>query len=309
MSLPSITVVIPTYNDARTLPRTVLSVLDQDLPASEVLIINDAGADPLPYLGDMASRVRVLQQPQNLGASAARNAGLTAASGDFIYFLDSDDIASPDFLRLTSGALTAHPDAAFAIGDGLRWPDDRMSEAEAQLPQERPNVAVEVLDQPNLFNHVASHPGHYLLSLTLWRRDKLARAISGEWLDSRLATDEDFQMFLRTALRHGGVQIKAIMGIHRLRPDSLSKNAKRVWTNRTRAMDLLLAEDETLAHQPEARRRILALRGNGARRVARILLAEGRRAEVRTILREDMRRAESMAARAKSALLWLKALV
>jgi len=311
MRLP-ISIVIPTHNDARTLPRTVLSVLAQDLCANEIVIVNDAGEDPLvcltEALGDKARNLRILTLSENLGASGARNAGLAVATGGLILFLDSDDIISPDFLRLASQALAAHPMTSFAIGDGVRCPDAEFAHAEAGLPKARATVPVTPLESAVLFDHVAANPGFYLLSLTLWRREAMAWASQDSWLETRLATDEDFQMYLRTALRHGAVRLEAIMGLHRLRPGSLTKNPEQVWRNRTRAMDLLLAEDRTLAEQPHATERVRALRSNGVRRVAKLLAACGKRTEARRCLREDITQAQSLSQRLKSAVLWLRLL-
>ena len=301
-----ISVIIPTFNDARTLPQTISSVLAQSRPADEILIINDGGTDPAVYLGDMVERLHILHQDQNRGASAARNAGLAVATGEFIHFLDSDDVVGPDFLRQTERALQAFPQAAFAIADGRRSPEAEFDAAYRTLGSNEAVADTRFLPPQGQFAHVAANPGFYLLSFTLWRKAQMVHSSTQEWLDTRLVTDEDFQMYLRTALRHGAVQLHGKMGVHRLRSNSLTKNAERVWSNRTRAMDMFLLEDDLLTVHPDAVFKIKALRSNGARRLAKTLAASGKKAQARKVLVEDVWKNTTASNRLKSALFYLK---
>jgi O-antigen biosynthesis protein len=90
---PLVSVVIPTFNRADLVLRAIRSVLAQDYPAMEVLVVDDASTDDtaarVEALGDR--RVRLLRQGKNGGVARARNAGMEAAEGDLIAFLDSDD--------------------------------------------------------------------------------------------------------------------------------------------------------------------------------------------------------------------------
>jgi glycosyltransferase involved in cell wall biosynthesis len=90
-----VSVIIPTYNRADTLGRAVESVLAQTVRPEEVIVVNDGSTDDTAALLDrFHGQIRVLIQ-SNQGASAARNAGIRAASGDLIAFLDSDDYWQP----------------------------------------------------------------------------------------------------------------------------------------------------------------------------------------------------------------------
>lgn len=88
-----VSVILPTFNRAGTLPRAIMSVLDQSYRNLELLIVDDGGSDNTPELvaaiGD--PRIRFIAQEKNGGASSARNAGLRQARGQFIAFQDSDD--------------------------------------------------------------------------------------------------------------------------------------------------------------------------------------------------------------------------
>ena len=94
MNVP-ISIVIPTANRPHSVVRTVRSVLQQDLPASEfelIVVVDgpDDGTAAALRSGDAGGRLRVIQLSENRGPSAARNAGWRAADGDLIIFVDDD---------------------------------------------------------------------------------------------------------------------------------------------------------------------------------------------------------------------------
>ncbi|GEO82841.1 glycosyltransferase family 2 protein [Pararhodospirillum oryzae] len=108
---PRISVVIPAYNRAALIGRAVRSVLAQDVPVHEILVVDDGSSDDLAgALAPFGAGVRVLRHAINQGAAAARNTGLAAARGSMIAFLDSDDAWKP-------GKLAAQ--LAFMQGHGL----------------------------------------------------------------------------------------------------------------------------------------------------------------------------------------------
>jgi glycosyltransferase involved in cell wall biosynthesis len=101
---PTVSVIIPVYNNEDFLADCLESALAQSLTDIEVLCINDASQDAsfeiLKYYRRQDSRVRIIDNHENLGASAARNRGINAASGRFVFFLDADDfLPDEDVLR------------------------------------------------------------------------------------------------------------------------------------------------------------------------------------------------------------------
>jgi len=108
---PSVSVIIPTYNRGWTLRAAVDSVLAQTYRDFEVIVVDDGSTDDTAeILQSYGSDIRVLRQA-NAGVSAARNAGIRAAKGAFIAFLDSDDCWLPDKLGVQTGFFTSHPEA------------------------------------------------------------------------------------------------------------------------------------------------------------------------------------------------------
>jgi glycosyltransferase involved in cell wall biosynthesis len=89
--MPLVSVIVPTYNRAHVLDRAVRSVLEQTLRDFELIVVDDGSTDSTPQvLGGFDHKLRVVSQ-ENRGVSAARNAGIAAARGELLAFLDSDD--------------------------------------------------------------------------------------------------------------------------------------------------------------------------------------------------------------------------
>lgn len=99
---PTISVVIPVYNVEAYLRECVDSVLNQTMEDFEIILVDDGATDSSGRICDeyacKDARIRVIHR-ENGGLSAARNTGLDAASGEYVYFLDSDDYIAPDTLE------------------------------------------------------------------------------------------------------------------------------------------------------------------------------------------------------------------
>lgn len=104
-----ISVVIPSYNRAHTLERALLSVLGQSSAADEIIVVDDGSTDHSATLVQQYPSVKLIQQP-NKGVSAARNAGIRAASFEWIALLDSDDEWLADKLLNIRQAQALQPD-------------------------------------------------------------------------------------------------------------------------------------------------------------------------------------------------------
>ena len=92
---PLVSIIIPVYRSEKYLERCVDSVIAQNYPQLEIILVDDGSPDDCPQICDkyasIDSRIKVIHQP-NAGASAARNSGLNIASGKYVCFVDSDDI-------------------------------------------------------------------------------------------------------------------------------------------------------------------------------------------------------------------------
>ncbi len=105
-----ITVVIPVYNRRRRVGACLDSVLDQDLAAAEIIVVDDGSSDGTAgALGPYRDRIRLIRLENNLGVAAARNRGSAAARSNWIAFLDSDDLWRSDKLARQWDFLLRHP--------------------------------------------------------------------------------------------------------------------------------------------------------------------------------------------------------
>ena len=108
---PTVSVIIPTYNRAGMLKEAIDSVLTQEYSGFELIVVDDGSTDETSQLlEDYDAKIKHIRQ-SNQGVSAARNRGIAAASGEFIAFLDSDDLWLPQKLSTQVKFFSDHPDA------------------------------------------------------------------------------------------------------------------------------------------------------------------------------------------------------
>ena len=102
---PLISVIIPAYNAASVIARTIDSVLSQTFTDFEILVVNDGSPDT-PELEAVLESYRIVYHKQeNRGAGAARNVGVNNARGQFLAFLDADDYWLPNYLEAQMAVL------------------------------------------------------------------------------------------------------------------------------------------------------------------------------------------------------------
>jgi GT2 family glycosyltransferase len=118
MTNARLSVVIPAFNAATTIRSAVASVLRQTVPVLEVIVVDDGSTDATAQVVEAIDdpRVRYISRI-NGGPSAARNAGIAAARGEWVGFLDSDDLWLPRYVETATAALDAAPNPGFAYTD------------------------------------------------------------------------------------------------------------------------------------------------------------------------------------------------
>lgn len=112
MSTPTVSVIIPAYNNAEFLGDAIQSVLAQTYPQFELIIVNDASPQPIaPVVNQFQdARIQYIVHSENQGLSAARNTGIRASTGELIALLDGDDWFHPEKFELHVKFLQAHPE-------------------------------------------------------------------------------------------------------------------------------------------------------------------------------------------------------
>ncbi len=118
----TVSVVVPAFNSRRFLREAVLGLLDEALSDLQVIVVDDASTDDcLETISDLP--VTCVRLKENVGPAAARNAGLSQATGSKIAFLDSDDLLEPGGLRWRADWLDAHPEENAIFGSIFTWVD------------------------------------------------------------------------------------------------------------------------------------------------------------------------------------------
>jgi glycosyltransferase involved in cell wall biosynthesis len=194
--MPRVSIIIPVYNAARFLRDTLASALRQDVADKEIIVVDDGSADDsLAIARQFASdQVRVFSQI-NRGASSARNRGLAEARGEFIQFLDADDLLAPNKI---SEQLRAVENAPSTLASG-RWGVFTMTPADAVFTDERMYHSANPIDwlTEAWTNAGMMQPGCWLVPRALLDR-------AGPWNES-LSLDDDGEYFGRVILASSGV--------------------------------------------------------------------------------------------------------
>ncbi len=196
-----VSILIPCYNAAPWLAATLESALAQTHPHTEIIVVDDGSTD---HSVAVARRyeprgVRIATQ-LNAGASAARNHALRLSHGDYIQFLDADDLLSPDKIAAQLTALAASPPRSVAAGPWGRFATDPA--AAVFVPEEnwRDAAPVDWLD--------LNFAGHGMMPPAAWLVPRTLAEAAGPW-DERLTLNDDGEYFCRVLLRSAGIRFCA----------------------------------------------------------------------------------------------------
>jgi glycosyltransferase involved in cell wall biosynthesis len=199
--MPEISVIIPSYQHAATLPACLDSIFAQTWKDIEVIVVNDGSTDGTakavePYL----PKIKYIETP-NSGAQKSRNRGFDASSGRFVIFCDADVVMKPRMLEKLRTALTENPEASYAYG-GFRfgWVHFRPQKFDAKL-----------LRRVN-----------YIHTSALIRRDDFPR------FDESLKRFHDWDLWL-TMLRDGKIGVAVMETLFRAKPRKGGKHAISEW--------------------------------------------------------------------------------
>lgn len=126
----NISIVITCYREGKLIIEAVDSVLNQSFPAKEIILVNDASPDEetnkICQELEQKCLVKLVRLPQNSGTSVAINNGFAAATGEFVFCLDGDDVLPENAIALVTEAISQNPEVGFVYGGYLRV--DRESE-------------------------------------------------------------------------------------------------------------------------------------------------------------------------------------
>ena len=280
--MPKVSVIIPTYNRGRFVVRAVDSVLAQDFPDREIIVVDDGSTDDTAaLLAGCQNQIRYLHQP-NAGVSAARNRGIAAATGEWLAFLDSDDEWAAGYLTKQMQRAGQTPEIVMQAADCTFFGLD----GRAQSYFEMNGAGAEFNGQAYLkpaepFSFVLQH-APWQVGSTIIRSDALHRA---GLFDNALKISEDLDLIARVALQGPfGLIRESLVNVHR-RQETLE-----CLTLQARNHPLAAREsDERLYHKlaqiktlkSPQRKTLNTLLSANRRAMGNLMLASGRITEAR----------------------------
>ena len=243
-----VSILIPCYNAAPWLAATLESALGQTWPNCEIILVDDgsrdaslAAAEPFRPRG-----VTVIGQP-NRGAAAARNTALRASRGEWIQYLDADDLLAPNKIELQLAAAARQPGEFIHAARWARFTDDPSSArfVPEVLCCDADPVSWNVL---KLEEHAMMHPAAWLSPRSLVER-------AGPW-DETLTLDDDGEYFSRLVLFSAGVRYcpEAITLYRSQLASSLSRSkSARAWDSALRSIESIASRLLALEDSPRTR--------------------------------------------------------
>ena len=208
----SVTVVITTYNHAHFLAEAIDSVIGQNHPADEIIVVDDGSSDDPGTVVASRPEVQFIRQ-RNQGLASARNTGLWAASSEAIVFLDADDRLLPNALEQGLACLARAPRSGLAYG-GYRRTDAEWR----PIGEDRYHPVVDPYTDFLQVNLIGMH------AAVMYSRDRL-REIGG--FDTSLQRCEDYDVYLRMAQTHPIASHPNTVAEYRIHGANISLNNPR----------------------------------------------------------------------------------
>lgn len=242
MTAPVVSVVMPCRNGEAYLAAAVDSVLAQTLASVELIVVDDGSTDATPaILAGYGARIRVLRQ-EGRGVSAARNAGVAAARGEFLAFLDADDWWDSRFLETLLAGL-ADPRTALAY---CGWQHVGQVEGQPFVPPD--------YEGPDKLHHLLRFASLWPIHAVLIRRSLMP---PGPPFNPAYAACEDYDLWLRIAAFHPVARVPQVLAYYRRHGTGNSTSDQaRVARHNLLVKQRFLAEFPVLARRiPRAQRR------------------------------------------------------
>jgi len=232
--MPKVSVLMPVYNGEKYIGQAIDSILSQSFRDFELVVVDDGSTDmSAEIVGSYSDkRVRYVANPTNLGLAGARNRAIEVSNGDYLAWLDCDDISLPDRLLKQVALLDEYPN----VGLCGTWVRTLGLESEQvwQYPSAPGFVRARMLfDDP-----VAT-------SAAMVRRSCLAA--DELRFDTRFPPAEDYDLWERISRTNGVCNISEVLTLYRIHPNQIStikreQQRKAVWEIQSRLLQQLYVE-------------------------------------------------------------------
>lgn len=236
-----VSIIVPAYNASPYIEQALLSASRQSYRSHEILVVDDASSDNtaqiIESLSSQDSRIRLLRHQQNLGISSARNTAIGASRGDYIAFLDADDLWDEEKLEHQLAALKANPAA------GLVFTASRAIDANGQVTNDNLSRGKTIPSGRISARQFIIERYPMITSSVMIRRECLNQV---GVFDPRYSTAEDFDLWLRILGDYAQCYVPQVLTSYRDITDSASKNALRNRTNKVKLLENLQRESPAL---------------------------------------------------------------
>lgn len=211
---PSVSFVIPCYNNEGLIALAIESALNQTVKPLEVIVVDDGSTDgSVPVIQRYGDRITLIRQ-ENLGRVGARSAGIRRARGEWIALLDGDDEALPDRLEKQLDAVKRHPDAAIICGQLLSEDRTGSSVQRGGVLMFRHPIP-ELINFREIFRHNCIHTSSVLVCATA------VKDLLDQWHPLGRELAEDYGLWMLVTTQGSAVHVETPVGIYRvLNPDS-----------------------------------------------------------------------------------------
>lgn len=220
MSWPLVTVIIPCYNNADFIADAVNSVLQQDYPRIEVIVIDDGSTDSsVAVLQQFEDRIRLIRQA-NQGPAAARNTGLKAATGDYIAFNDADDIWLPGKLMAQVSYMQQHPHIGMCFTQWKVWQQTQtLSDFISQLPP--PILPLQKIDEQSGWLYTQLLEKSLMSTIAVMLRADVVQKVG--FFNTKFGIGEDHDYWIRISRHYQIDKLNGFYAIYRTNPDSTTQ--------------------------------------------------------------------------------------
>lgn len=240
MNASCISCIVPVFNGERFLREAIDSILAQTYRPLEIIAVDDGSTDATPAILTSYGEPVYYVGQSNAGPAAARNTGLRAATGDFIGFLDSDDLWNPAKLERQMARFEARPELDISVTHAQNFWMPELNAEQEHFREHRRGQAL---------------PGYS--TVTLLARRGLFDTIGG--FDTALKHGDDTDWFLRAEERGAQIELLPEVLVYRRLH---ANNRSREWAARSRAEYLMLIKK--LVERRRARERAESINADGS---------------------------------------------
>lgn len=232
--MTSVSAIIPAYNAEKFIEATIKSILAQTHGSIEIIVVDDGSTDNTPsLLHQFHSEIKLVSQ-ENLGVAAARNIGAKIAKGEFLAFLDADDLWMPEKIACQ---LTRILDADMIYTDRANFGElGGLSDLKSEANDLREGMIYQTL----------LTEGNFITLSSVMIRASVFDKLGGFNEARELSGVEDWELWLRVAKSHKIAVVDKSLVKYRVHADGISKNISAMFAAQERVLDAFLDNGDTL---------------------------------------------------------------